>query len=236
MMYPYAEFLIDFNNKHANFFHRNCPENSRAAVIVETRPIYFLPKVICNVMKFLGPSWNLHVFCGEPSYNFVMRVLQKYSVRVIKLQNIYSLTADAYNKLLMSAEFWNLFTEDRVLIFQSDTLLSGSNIGDFESFDYVGAPCGTFDEKYVANGGLSLRSREVMKKCLADFRPADGVAEDIFFTAATRRLGARMPDLQTATRFAVESIYTSHPFGVHGTDKSYHSVEIAEKIVGSIIY
>ncbi len=43
-----------------------------------------------------------------------------------------------------------------------------------------------------------------------------------------------MPSLVTACRFAVESMYTGHPVGVHGTDKCFHSTEIAEKITRAI--
>lgn len=237
MMYPYAEFLIDFARKHTQFVHRNCPENTRAAVIVETRPLFFLPLVIRNVMFFLGERWNLHVFCGELSFDYVNRFLQNWGPRIVKLSGTYRLSASDYNKLIMSPQFWNFFTEEKLVVFQSDALLSGSNVEEFESYDYVGAPCGSFDENYIANGGLSLRSRRIMLQCLASFRPKDaGVAEDVFFTSAARGIGAAMPDLDTATRFAVESIYTTHPFGVHGTDKCYHSPEVAAKIVGGIAY
>jgi hypothetical protein len=236
MMYPYAEFLIDFAARHAALVHHNCPENTRAAVIVETRPLYFLPKVLRNVMYFLGARWNLHVLCGELSLDYVQRSLAEWSVRIVRLQGAYRMSVEAYNKLLMSPEFWQLFAEERLLIFQSDALLVGANIAEFEAYDYIGAPCGRFDEQYIANGGLSLRSRRAMLQCLAQFRARDGIAEDVFFTESARRAGARLPDLDTASRFAVESLYTAHPVGVHGTDKCYHSVELAEKIIRGIAY
>ena len=67
LMFPYANFLLDFERKHGGQTHRNSPENTRAAVIVETRPDFWLPRVIRNVMYFLGPRWNLYVFCREES-------------------------------------------------------------------------------------------------------------------------------------------------------------------------
>jgi hypothetical protein len=236
MRYPYAEFLIDFAARHAALAHHNSPENTRAAVIVETRPLYFLPKVVRNVMYFLGPRWNLHLLCGELAYDFLQRSLRDWSVRFIRLQGTYRLTTAGYNGMLMSQEFWRLFTEEKLLIFQSDALLAGANVAEFEAYDYVGAPCGRLDEQYVANGGLSLRSRRAMLQCLAEFRAREGVAEDVFFTESARRVGARMPDLDTAIRFAVESVYRAHPFGVHGTDKCYHSPEVAAQIVRGISY
>jgi hypothetical protein len=233
MMYPYAEFLINFDRKHGAFTHGNCPENTRAAVIVETRPLYFLPKVIKNTMFFLGPRWNLHIFSGELSHPYIEQVLQGWSVGLRKLPGTYRLSSRDYNGILTSPSFWNSFSEDKLLIFQTDCILSGPNIDDFAGYDYIGAPCGRFDEHFIVNGGLSLRTRRTMLECVTHFRPGSE-PEDVFFTKALREAGSAMPDLNTAYRFAVESIYTEHPVGVHGTDKCFHSVEVAEKIAQAI--
>jgi hypothetical protein len=67
--------------------------------------------------------------------------------------------------------------------------------------------------------------------------PRDGVNEAVYFKEAVRAIGARMPNLQAATRFAVQTVYNSHPFGVDGTDKICRSsVATAQKIVSGIIY
>jgi hypothetical protein len=237
MMYPYAEFLIDFYRKHAGMTHQNCPENTRAAVIIETRPHFFLPKVIRNVMFFLGPQWNLHILCGEHSYSYIQRFLPGWDVRIIRIPTVACHLPEAsYNQIMTSPGFWGLFSESKLLVFQSDSLLSGANVEDFLRYDYIGAPCGRFDEQYIANGGLSLRTRRVMLDCLSRRRPQPGVPEDVFFTQAVREIGAAMPDLPTAVRFSVESLYTTHPFGVHGTDKYFHSTDVAEKITRAISY
>ncbi len=235
MMYPYAELLLDFDRKHGGLTHRNCPENTRAAVIVETRPFFFLPKVIRNTMFFLGPRWNLHVICGELSHAYVQSFLKGWEVSVTRLERVFHLSAADYNAITTSPAFWREFTEEKLLVFQTDTLLCGPNIEDFMGYDYVGAPCGRFDEEYIANGGLSLRTRRVMLECASRFRPGR-VPEDVFFTTSLRRMGVPMPSLATASRFAVESMYTGHPVGVHGTDKCFHSTEIAEKITRAIVY
>lgn len=235
MMYPYAEFLLDFDRKHGKRTHANAPENTRAAVIIETRPFFFLPKVIRNAMFFLGPSWNLHILCSDLSHAYVQASLSGWSVGITKLRAMRLSTAE-YNGILTSASFWQGFTEDRVLVFQSDSILTGPNIEEFIEYDFIGAPCGTLDEQFVVNGGLSLRSRRLMVDCTSHFRRPDGMPEDVFFTAVLRKLGARMPDVPTAARFAVESLYTEHPVGVHGTDKCYHTIEVAEKITRAIPY
>jgi hypothetical protein len=237
MLYPYAEFLIDFDRKHAAMAHQNCPENTRAAVLVETRPDFFLPKVIRNVMYFLGPRWNLHIICSEYCCGYLQKALPGWNVGITTIPTMgMRLLRSDYRAIKLSPNFWARFREEKVLVFEVDSLFSGPNVEEFISYDFVGAPCGRFDEHYVANGGLSLRTRQVMLDCLSRFSPEPGMPEDVFFTNAVRGLGGAMPDFETATRFSVESFYTAHPVGVHGTDKYYHSVEVAETITRAISY
>jgi hypothetical protein len=235
MMYPYAEFLIDFNRKHNNRVHENSVQNTKAAVIVETRPLFFLPMVLRNVAYFLGNEWNLYILCGELNERFVREATATWSVNVTALRGIRRLETSKYNSMLTSREFWQRFSEEKILVFQVDSLMCGSNIGEFLQYDYVGAPCVEFSERYVANGGFSLRTRSKMLQAI-DEVPYSGEPEDAYFTAAMRQLGARMPDVKTASRFAVEVVYTEHPVGVHGIDKGYHSVEDAVRIVRAIKY
>lgn len=236
-MYPYAEFLIDFERKHRGMTHRNRPENTRAAVIVETRADFFLPKVIRNVMYFLGPGWNLRVLCGPQAHGYLGAALGGWEVTVTNLPELgRRLPTDHYNRILTSPAFWNHMPEEKVLIFQTDSLLCGPSVGQFLHYDYIGAPCGRFDEQYVANGGLSLRTRRVMLACLARVPAAPGEPEDVYFSRAVRQIGGAMADFETACRFSVESLYTAHPFGVHGTDKYFHDLASAEKITGAIPY
>jgi hypothetical protein len=237
LMFPYANFLLDFERKHGDLTHQNSQENTRAAVIVETRPAFFLPRVIRNVMYFLGPRWNLYVFCREQSGAYVRASLPGWDVWYRRIAGSGSrLPRERYNQLMTSPGFWASFSESKLLVFQADSLLSSPGIDEFLDYDYAGAPYGRFDERYGANGGLSLRTRDVMLECLERFPPPPGEAEDQYFTETVRRLGRAMPDFETATRFSVESVYTAHPVGVHGTSKYFHSLEVAQKIIQAIPY
>lgn len=101
-----------------------------------------------------------------------------------------------YNKLLKSYQFWEYlsFSTDKVLVFQSDSLLLRSNsdgikilnIQDFIGYDFIGAPWhvatnsgsnlwlrrmqrhGALKEG-VGNGGLSLRDVHAMLKITGKF-------------------------------------------------------------------
>lgn len=235
MMYPYGEFLLDFDKKHGGLTHSNSAANTRAAILIESRPTYFLPMVLRNTMFFLGPSWNLHIVCGELSEQFIRRTTEAWSISIIKVNNLYRLTSSQYSALLTARQFWERFTEEKLLIFQCDCILAGSNIDEFIQYDFIGAPAGRFDDQFIINGGLSLRTRSKMIEC-ATRAAFGGQPEDVFFTQAVRQIGGVLPDFDTACRFSVESIYKDHPVGVHGTDKCYHSVEVAEKIIRAVRY
>jgi hypothetical protein len=236
-MSAYGEFLVDFERRHGDFVHRNDPGNTKLALVVETRPLYFLPKVIRNVMYFLGPEWNLEVLTGPMACGHLRSSLAGWDVRVDVLpwQPIW-LSKQDYSRFLATREFWTRLREPTVLVFQPDTLLTGPGIGEFLEWDYIGAPCGTFDENYFACGGLSLRSRDAMIACVERARLAENEPEDTFFTTGVRAIGGRMPDVLTAARFCLESVYVGHPLGVHGTDKFLHGPDVAGMVTAAIAY
>jgi hypothetical protein len=237
MMSPYGEFLLDFERKHRDFTHRNDPRNTKAAIIIETRPLFFLPKVIRNVTYFLGRDWNLHVLTGPMAYEFVGSSLPGWDVQIDVLPwNPIHLTKQDYSRYLTIREFWTRLREPTVLVFQPDTLLTGTGIEEFLGWDYIGAPCGTFDDNYSACGGLSLRSRDAMVACTERAQLVENEPEDTFFSSQVRAIGGRMPDLLTAARFCLESLYVSHPLGVHGTDKFLHSLDVARTVTAAIAY
>jgi hypothetical protein len=74
--------------------------------MIESRPTYFLPMVLRNAMFFLGPSWNLHIVCGELSEPFIRRATEAWSDSNIKVNNLYRLTTSQYSALLTARQFW----------------------------------------------------------------------------------------------------------------------------------
>lgn len=93
---------------------------------------------------------------------------------------------------------------------------------DFLSFDYIGAPWPQFDDGHsVGNGGFSLRSKRLMKACLAsgaiDDHPEDVAICRTHRDRLVRQHGLRFADEATASRFAYERTPTSgREFGFHG--------------------
>ena len=103
--------------------------------------------------------------------------------------NATSITASDYNKILLSKPLWMGIPFEKLLIFQTDSLIcsnSDYSIDEFMSFDYIGSawererPIGlTIDG---GSGGFSLRdtklSLEAISKFSSDIWPG---GEDGFF-------------------------------------------------------
>lgn len=130
-------------------------------------------------------------------------------------------TAADYNRLLTSKEFWNKFKKfDRVLIFQHDSMLLRYGIDEFLKWDFIGAPL--YHIPFPAmNGGLSLRNPKKMLKCIADW-PYRGMNEhgneDVYFCAWLNTHG-KLPDIETAKSFSVETVFHPKPLGYHAMAK-----------------
>jgi Protein of unknown function (DUF5672) len=233
MMYPYAQFLIEFYRRHGPLAHKNSPSNTKAAIIIENRPIYFLPMVIRNVMFFLGNQWNLYVVCGELSEKYVDDFVQNGDIHVIKLDGLVRLSRAERSQIMKTTQFWKVFREEKLLAFDTNSVMCGSGVGEFLDYDFIGAPIGSADQFFHLHGGFSLRSRRKMIECIVKGKDF-GEAEDEFFTRMMRQIGAATPDYGSAARFAVASAYEGQPVGVTATDECLHTADVAEKIVAGI--
>jgi hypothetical protein len=234
MLFPYANFLVDFDRRHGALIHHNRPSNTRAAIVVETRPLYFLPAVIRNVMFFLGSEWNLHVVYGEHSERYLDDRMKDWDVNGIKLDGVTHLSRAQKSELLKSTQFWRAFPEEKLLVFDGNSIMCGPGIDAFLDYDFIGAPVGT-GESFTLHGGFSLRSRRRTIECIIAGRD-HGEPEDEFFSRMMRQTGAVTPDFASACRFAVASAYEGHPVGVPATDEGLHGPEVAQKIVDRIAY
>lgn len=124
---------------------------------------------------------------------------------------------------------------EHVLLFQADAIVCANapiKVDDFLEYDFVGAPIdpnlGRRDEGM--NGGFSLRNRSATLDIVNKYSwkkeyetaedPSDPKVryEDQWFNKKFKDLGMKMPDLETASKFSVESIWYDRPVGYHKID------------------
>lgn len=177
------------------------------AVIVETRPIPNLKEIIEGHTRFLPKHWGL-------------KVMNKVRVNSI----------GDYNRLLTSKDFWQRLPYDKVLIFQTDSMLLREGIEEFLEYDYVGAPW-KFQE-HGGNGGLSLRSKTAMLKCIVKqpWKSSLGY-EDVYFCNLLKGMtNLKLAPREVCEKFSCESIYAEGSLGYHAIQK-YLTKEECDKIM-----
>lgn len=206
------------------------------AVIIEPRQHYALRFCTLNVMMHLPRSqWGLHVFHGNTNERFSRSALADIDgVRYTRLP--YGvMTIPMYNDLLKSQAFWVSMRADNVLLFQTDSLLLGTDIGSYVGrYDYNGAPWHQENERWsamrdvlgregVGNGGLSLRTTASALNIIKQHGAASNSSEneDVFFVKHIVGDGYRLPNRKTAYEFCLE--VPCHEFGAVETPFAVHA-------------
>ncbi|KAI9832076.1 MAG: hypothetical protein M1826_002404 [Phylliscum demangeonii] len=223
----------------------SAPASNKVAAIIETRPLDNVIPLILHFGAVLGPDWPIVVFTlpeamghfFNSSSAFRRQVAaQRVSVRALPADAVFS-TRGGVSKFLTQAWVWEQLAPARhVLLFQADSIVCSNApvaIDDFLSYDFVGAPIAPqYGRGY--NGGLSLRSRELVLQIvrnasweqeLAAAQPAGGKVhewniafEDQWFVMKMAEMGpdrARLPSEEVAKTFAVETIAYERPLGYH---------------------
>ena len=77
----------------------------------------------------IGSEWSHTIICGNLNYEFIKNMCKNISdnIKIIKL-NYDNLNQSTYSKLLASIDFWNLFTGEKILLYQEDSCIFKSNI------------------------------------------------------------------------------------------------------------
>lgn len=215
-------YLNQYLDKKILFRHKENAKN--LMLIVETRLSLNLILVIKNAIEKL-PNFNLMLISTKSIIEYIQNIFGKISnTAVINKTKINLLE---YSELLRNPSLWNNIKEDRVLVFQSDTLiLRNISEKEFSNLSMLGPVCVDFnnEEKFVMNGGFSFRDKNLMKE-LCKNEVITSKVEDIFFTEQIRKFYPElMPKMNECNDFAIESIGNKKTAkGIHGTDKYYYS-------------
>eukprot|EP01036_Dinobryon_divergens_P032219 gene32220-41762_t len=203
---------------------------SKAALLIDPRYSEETFAVTMNIMYNLGPGWNLYIYCSHQC-DKLQTEFAGLPVVFRELRDSSMPSAYKVSKWLMSSEMWNSFPEDKILVYQVDSILiQRFAIRNFLNLDYpfigaygpgVGADMRT-PKGVGMNGGLSLRSPAAMSRCLDQitpemvnqyrskhglitlpYNPEKGVyyMEDIYYYHALEMLGYPQPPVEVQTKF-----------------------------------
>jgi hypothetical protein len=231
MCFKYIKLI---RNIHIDNFEQN---NKNEAVLIEYRCFPHVEFLIRNTIIKLSNNWSHTVICGNLNYDFMVEMCKNISpnIKIIKT-NYNNLVPSEYSKLLTSLSFWKLLHGEKILIYQEDSIIFHKNIEKFLHFDYIGAP---FPKRHndtpnsVGNGGLSLRSKNIMIKIINTISVEDTIfedstlmymsntnsyfpPEDIYFSKNMQELNiGKVADWDSAYQFSSERIYNPNSFGGH---------------------
>jgi len=207
------------------------------AVLVEFRKFPHLEFTIRNAIHKLGKKWSFTVICGKENNEMMERICKSISKKIKIIVLPYSnISQEEYSNILITSNFWELLTGDKILIYQEDTIIFGDNIISFLDYDYIGAPFNKNSDdtpNKVGNGGLSLRSKqkmlEVIKTCNINnlninsstmnymkYRGLQNPPEDIYFSKNLQEMNiGEVANWNTASKFASETVFNPNSWGAH---------------------
>lgn len=207
------------------------------AVLIEFRCFPHLEFLIRTVISKLGGKWSHTIVCGTNNFDYMVKIASSISnkIKIIKTNND-NLSPSQYSKFLASPNFWNLLIGKKILIYQEDAIIFKKNISEFLKWDYIGAPWpenSKNNNNNVGNGGLSLRSKDIMLKIVNTISiqytrlnkstieymnntNSKVIPEDVYFSKNMEDLKiGKLADRKSAFQFSTESISNDNSFGGH---------------------
>jgi len=195
------------------------PKNSdKALIIVERRCHPNLPFVIKNAVYF-NPGYSLHIVCSEANKAYVEHVcgIQAPNVHIHPIWEGIGTPEEGktdYNLLLRQRSFYERFTEEHLLLFETDCYFLRTSPATLTHYDYVAAKWG-WQPDAPGGGGLSYRKRSVMLEICDRYFNETTVMQDCFVSEGVAKLGYTYPTVAENALFFTESIPSAHPAGTH---------------------
>lgn len=222
-------------------------DSDRSVVLMEPRRHPHLEVVLRNVLHFLGDGWGLELFAGPANRRYLEDLTASWGEARIHPFGATNLSTVEYNQLKKNPDTWRRLHAEHILWIEPDCLLCRPGIDEYMRFHYIGAPwhkeLAISPSCRVGNGGLSLRRRSAMLSIAERANPDWRVilSEDVFFCVNMHLRNIQhpgtysLPDVQTASSFAVESVFHPSPFGIHKIWK-YLPPEQVEELLMRIEY
>jgi len=202
-MKVWGRYLKTFKQRGGNYMAKYTPpsnvhdDGTKAMVIVEPREHARLKDIIANFDKNMPKEWDLYLFYGNGHGEHAKEVTKSIGRKVyLKELDTNNLDADEYNELFKKKEFWDKVDAETILVFQTDGAICSNStfkIDQFLKYDYIGCSYGKDivgikkgvwgPHNMYGVGGVSLRKKSFMQKCIADNPTVPAkFPEDVFYS------------------------------------------------------
>ena len=226
-------YLNTFLNKKIIYQHKDNCKN--LMLILDTRLSLSLILVIKNALYKLS-NFNLMLISTKETIDFIEKIFGEIPNKIII--NKSKITLKEYSKILLDINVWKKIKEEKVLVFQSDTvILRNISETEYPKLSMLGPVCVHLEDedKFMINGGFSYRDKNLMKE-LCTNKVINSEVEDLFYTEQIRYCYPElMPTIQECNNFAIESVGNKLTAkGIHGTDKYYRTFNDYKEIFDTL--
>lgn len=189
---------------------------SKRIVIVERRIHPNLEFILHNAAYFgQEGEWAISIVCSDVNHAFVKGIVGTKSIQIHPMfqgNPAPAIGKQIYNELLQTTEFYELFSEENLILMEMDCYFRKQIPDLMLSCDYVASPYAW--NQTMAGSGISFRKRSVMLEICRCF-PEKEEAQDVYASKGIQALGYSMPPLLYSKDLFAESILDADPIGVH---------------------
>ncbi|WP_186539119.1 DUF5672 family protein [Synechococcus sp. BIOS-E4-1] len=140
---PWVQSIQNKPTEDINMLPEIWSKENIGAIIIDDRPTPQLRACVLNTLLMGMRRWQVSVYTTSKALD-AMKTLFKDLEPFVKINCLEQTDSEfgwnGYNQLLKNADFWQSLDHDKILIFQTDTLLIKPVDFEYFKYDYVGSP------------------------------------------------------------------------------------------------
>ena len=215
-------------------------------LFIDTRYDDIFINILISFLYSINNDWNLTIYTTKENENNYVKCMKQYlgyendiHYKINIISPFHSI--NEYSNLLKSNSFWNLFSEEYVLLFQYDSIAFSKFNIEFLKYNYIGAQWPTHIQQlkdiYNGNGGTSLRKIETMKYITQKYNykiQEEKTPEDKYFSKYLYQENLLMNDPDVCNQFSFENVYQTQSLYGHAIYESIHLNDLEEYIINRL--
>ncbi|KAJ3162081.1 hypothetical protein HDU86_005779 [Geranomyces michiganensis] len=203
--------------------------DTKIALLIEMRPLRTLIPILLHYMATLPDDWPfllMHSAEVKPLLTRSAAIKRYIASKKLTLDQLPAEiklgSSGDVSEFLTRKTTWQRLPQpaEHIFFFQLDAMIcsnSDQTPDDFLRFDWIGAPWPHIPHLRGGNGGLSMRRKSRLLRCLDKMQWNRGSQpEDVWFSECLNTFpDAVMPTFEEGMQFAVEGRDSPHYLGIH---------------------
>ena len=212
---------------------KNCKYN---AVFIDNQNLKYFDVILLNLILLTNDDIGFQIFYSENNKEYFKNIIQKNNLKNITMTKLnFNINNKlSYSDFLFSKEFYTNVIGEKVLMYNTDTLLLKNFNNIYFDYDWIGALWSeSLLEIYNANdifknklnigsGNFNIRN---IKKCKQISHENDYLLtkankfnfvmrEDLIYSYYLQEKNTIMPDINTVGNFSVQTVFNPNPMAI----------------------